>query len=186
MELTFCRRKPHASPFEACFDDSLVGTFDAPRANRPACYLIGRVLHVRFALLQIGQFLLSGFAGVASDHPCQVLQHPLGSLVFEPMQHAVEPPGRQSASCSLHGLTDVADRASRMRKIENAHRIGTMVVDQARPPLRAILHRTDRCCPFQPSSMRFDQRCLRKALGPSRVAKRRKSAVCRPPLASCA
>src|SRR5260370_15519409 len=27
----------HAGPFEAGFDDPLVGTFDAPRANGPAC-----------------------------------------------------------------------------------------------------------------------------------------------------
>jgi hypothetical protein len=48
----------HASPFEARFDDAQVSTFDAPRANRPACCVIGRVLHLRFTLLQIGQFLL--------------------------------------------------------------------------------------------------------------------------------
>jgi hypothetical protein len=54
MGLTFCRRKPHADSLEAGFDDSLVGTFDAPGADGPAGCLIGGVLHVRFALLQIG------------------------------------------------------------------------------------------------------------------------------------
>src|SRR5258708_3480015 len=56
----------HASPFEACLHDQLVGTFHAARANRPAGLLIGRVLHVRFALLQVGQFLLDGWTGIAS------------------------------------------------------------------------------------------------------------------------
>src|SRR5229473_5728834 len=62
----------HASPFEACFDDHFVGTFDTPRTNGPACCLIGRVLHVRFTLLQVAQFLLGQWTRVASGQPCQV------------------------------------------------------------------------------------------------------------------
>src|SRR5712692_5999489 len=50
----------HASALEPCFDDHLVGAFHAARANRPACLLIGGVLHVCFTLLQVGQFLLDG------------------------------------------------------------------------------------------------------------------------------
>ncbi len=76
----------HAGPFEAGFDDSLVGTFDAPGANGPACFLIGGVPHVRFALLQIGQFLADDWAGIASGQPGQMREHAGGSLVFEPME----------------------------------------------------------------------------------------------------
>src|SRR5438105_4341405 len=48
----------HPGPFEARFHDHLVGTFDTARANGPAGGLIGGVLHVRLALVQISQFLL--------------------------------------------------------------------------------------------------------------------------------
>src|SRR5260221_53351 len=56
-------------------------------------------------------------------------------------------------------------------RVQNAHSIRTVVVDQPRPPLGAILHRADRCRPFQSPSMRFHQRCLRKALGLSQARK---------------
>jgi hypothetical protein len=109
MGLTFCRRKPHASTFGPCFDDHLVGAFDAPGANRPACLLIGRVLHVRFTLLQIAQFLLHGWTGTASYQPGQMFEHPVGSLVFEPVKHDLQTLGGQSASCCTYGLPNLID-----------------------------------------------------------------------------
>ena len=48
----------HPCSFQSCFDDQLVGTFDTPRTNGPACLLVRWVLHVCFTLLQVGQFLL--------------------------------------------------------------------------------------------------------------------------------
>jgi hypothetical protein len=61
------------------------GAFDAPGANGPACLLIGRVLHVHFVLLQVAQFLLQSWTGIASGQPGQVGKHPLWPLVFEPV-----------------------------------------------------------------------------------------------------
>ncbi len=117
----------------------------------------GWVLHVRLTLLQIGQFLLDGGTGIASGQPGQVVEHPLGSLVFEPVQYSLQPGGGQSPSCCLHGLPDLIDVFGAMGKIQDAHGIRTVVVDQPRPPLRSILHGADLCRPFQPSPMRFDQ-----------------------------
>src|SRR6266516_237487 len=119
----------HARAFEAGFHHHLVGTFHAARANRPACLLIGGVLHVRLTLLQIGQFLLDGATGIASGQPAQVFEHSLRSLVFEPVQHSVQPGGRQSASSCLHGLPDLTDVFGGMGKIQDGHRICTVVVD---------------------------------------------------------
>src|SRR5260370_11104086 len=99
----------HTSAFEACFDDQLVSTFHAARANGPACLLVLWVLHVRLTLLQIGQFLVYEWAGRERCQPAQVSEHPCWSLVFEPVQHALKPACRQSASCCLHGLSDVVD-----------------------------------------------------------------------------
>jgi len=148
MGLTFCRRKPHASTFGPCFDDHLVGAFDAPGANRPACLLIGRVLHVRFTLLQIAQSLLHGWTGTASYQPGQMFEHPVGSLVFEPVKHDLQTLGGQSASCCTYGLPNLIDVFGCARKIEKAHCICTMIVDQSLQPLRSILHCAHLCRPF--------------------------------------
>ena len=148
------------------------GTFDTARTNGPACCLIGRVLHVRFTFLQMAQFLLGFWAGTVSAHPCQVREHPGWSLVFEPMEDCCQPVGGQSAACGSDGLADLTDKAFRMRKIQNAHRIGTMVVDQPRPPLRSILHRAHLCRPFQPPPICFDQRCHSPGFGVSQPRKR--------------
>src|SRR6266849_4542966 len=155
----------HASPLEPCFDDHLVGAFHAPRTNGPACLLIGRVLHVRFTLLQVGQFLLDCCTRIASGHPSQVFEHPLRSLVLEPVQYSREPGGGQSASCCSHGLPDLIDVFGGMGKVQDTDRRRSVVVDQPLQPLRSILHRAHLCRPFQPLPMRFAQRCLRKALG---------------------
>jgi hypothetical protein len=57
-----------------------------------------------------------------------VFEHALWSLVLEPVQHALQPASGQSAACSLHGLPDVIDVFGGMRKIQDAHRIRTVVV----------------------------------------------------------
>src|SRR5437660_10949651 len=100
MGLTFCRRKPHASAFEACFHDQLVSTFHTARTNGPARRLISRILHVRLTLLQVGEFLPQEWAGIASGQPGQVGEDPCWSLVLEPMQHSLQPaPGESAPGC---------------------------------------------------------------------------------------
>jgi hypothetical protein len=165
MGLTFCRRKPHACAFEACFHDQQVSTFHAAGANQPTGCLIARVLHVRLALLQVGQFLLHQGAGKASSQPGQMLEHPGWALVFEPVQHALQPASGQPPSCGLPGLPDLSDIGGGKRKVEDTHRIRTVIVDQALQPLRAILHRAHLGHLFHSPPLGFDQCCLRKALG---------------------
>ena len=92
-------------------------------------------------------------------------EYPLGSLVFESVQHSLEPGGRESASYCLHGLPDLIDVFGGMGKIEDTDRICSVVVDHPLQPLRSILHCAHRCGPFQPPPMRFDQRCFLKAGG---------------------
>src|SRR5260370_878376 len=95
---------------------------------------------MRFALLQVGQFLLDGWIGIASGQPAQMLEHSLRPLVFEPVQHSVQPGGGQSPSCCLRRLPDLIDVFSGMAKIQDAHGLRTVVVDQPSQPLRSILH----------------------------------------------
>src|SRR5713101_4012065 len=57
-------------------------------------------------------------------------------------------------------------------RVQDAHGIRTVIVDQPLQPLRSILHCTHLCRLFQPSSLRFHQRCLRKALGLTEARKR--------------
>src|SRR6266478_5929438 len=101
-----------------------------------------------------------------------MLEHAGGSLVFEPMEQACQPRRGQSASRCLHGLPDLIDVFGGMGKVQDAHGIRTVIVHQPLQPLRSILHCTHLCCPFQPSSMRFHQCCLRKALGLTEARKR--------------
>ena len=115
-----------------------------------------QVLHVRFALLQIAQFLLHGWTGKASDQ--------LGQM-FEPVKHDLQPLGGQSASCCTYGLPNLIDVFGCVRKIENVHGICTMVVDQSLQPLRSILHHvplSHLCRPFQPPP-----RCVSTSARPS-------------------
>ena len=94
-----------------------------------------------------------------------MLEHPFWSLVTDMVQHAFQPVSGQSASCCLHRLPDRADIFGGMRKVENAHRIRTVVIHQSLQPLRAILHRAHLAGPAEPAPMRFDERCLLKARG---------------------
>ena len=48
----------HASPFESCLDDALVGTFQTATANGPTQRLIARILHVLLTLAQVGDLLV--------------------------------------------------------------------------------------------------------------------------------
>src|SRR6476620_1310157 len=106
----------YTSPFEPCLDNHLVGAFHAARANGPACLLIGGVLHVRFTLLQVGQFLLDCCTRLASGHPSQVFEYPLRSLVLEPVQRSPQPGGGESAACCSLGLADLIDVFGSMGK----------------------------------------------------------------------
>src|SRR5260221_1846634 len=71
----------HPSALEPCFDHQLVGALDAARSNGPARLLIAGILHVRFPLLLIGQFLLNERTGAVSRQPGQVLEHAGRSLL---------------------------------------------------------------------------------------------------------
>ena len=115
------------------------------------------------ALLQIGQVGLDGGTGIASGQPPEVPQHALGSLMFEPMQHAFQPTSWQPASLGLHGLPDLVDVFGSMRKIQDAHGIRAVVVDESLQPLGAILHGAHLCRLVHPAPLRFDQGCFRKA-----------------------
>ncbi len=101
--------------------------------------------------------------GIARGQPAQVLEHPLWSLMFEPVQYSLQPGGGQSASCCLHGLPDLIEVFGGMGKVQDTDRIRSVVVNQPLQPLRAILHRARLCRPFQPPPMRFDRRGFRKA-----------------------
>src|SRR5256886_16421622 len=107
------------------------GTCERARANRPAWWLGGGVLHMCLPVLQIGQVCLDGGTGRASGQPPEVPQHALRSLMFEPMQHAFQPTSRQPASLGLHGLPDLVDVFGSMRKIQDAHGFFLMI---RRPP----------------------------------------------------
>jgi hypothetical protein len=89
---------------------------------------------VHLALLQVAQFLLDSCTRIASDQPGQVLEHPGGSLVLEPVQHSLQPASGQSAACCLHGLADLIDVFGGMGKIQDAHRIRSVVVHQPLQP----------------------------------------------------
>src|SRR5258708_12453273 len=88
----------------------------------------------------------------------------LGSLVFETVPPSLQPASRQSASCCLHGLPDLMDGLGGVSKIQDAHRIGTVVGHQPLQPLCSILHGTHRCGLLHPTPVRFHQRCLPKTL----------------------
>src|SRR6266567_2202978 len=117
MGLTLCRVQRMPAPYATCFHDHLIGTFHAARANGPACGLIGRVVHVHLTLVQISQFLLDSGTGIARGQPGQVLEHALGSLMFESVEHSLKPRGWQSASGGLHGLADPTCVFSSMGKV---------------------------------------------------------------------
>ncbi len=122
-----------------------------------------------------GQVLLDGGTGIARGQPGQVWEHALWSLALEPVQCSLKPGGGQSPSCCPHGLPDLIDVFGSMGKIQDAHGIRTVVVDQPSPPLRSILHGAGLCRPFHPSPMRFDQGRFREALG---IRRREKVEVC--------
>ncbi len=48
----------HASPFESCLDDPLVGTFNTATANGPAQLLRAWILHVLLTLAEVGDLLV--------------------------------------------------------------------------------------------------------------------------------
>jgi len=186
MGLTFCRRKPHARSFEPCFDDQLVGTFDAPRTNGPACLLVPWVLHVRCTLLQVGQVLLDCRTGIASGQPNQVFEHPLWSLMFEPVQDSLEPGGRQSPSCCLHGLPNRIDVLSGMRPRPGCARHPHGGSRPAEASTRPHLAPHTLLLPVPAPADAFRPTLLPQSWQRHSVARSTRGAVCRPPRASCA
>jgi hypothetical protein len=133
----------HACTLEPGFHHHLVSTFHAARADRPACRQKGGVLHLSLALLQIGQLVTEPFhLGVPGDQGPHVGQHLAGTLVLEFMQLRAQPVVPQLAARLPGRLRYLAQMLGSMREIQDAHCIGPMVIDQARQPLRSILHRT--------------------------------------------
>lgn len=153
----------HACAFESSLDHEFVGAFDHAGANRPSGCLEERVLHLGVPLKQIlpGGPHLRGRAP-----PCQareVEQHPLWPVVFEAVQHAVQPASGQAMACLSHRLAKRMHVLSRMGKIQDANRIGPLLVDKALQPLRTIGDRCHLSDLFHPSPMCFQQRGLFKA-----------------------
>jgi hypothetical protein len=64
-----------------------------------------------------------------------------------------------------HHLPRLRHTAERMEKAPDAHRIRPLEVDEALPPLRPRVHRTDRPVRLRPAPMRFHQRSLLQGLG---------------------
>ena len=86
----------HSRPFKSRLHHDFVATLHAARANRPPLLVIAGVLHVRFALLQIRQFL--GYPvhlGMRRLQAAHRLQDVCGSLVLSCMQLGAQPSGSQ-------------------------------------------------------------------------------------------
>jgi hypothetical protein len=80
----------HAWSLQTRVHHELVAAFYAPRANRPALLLVGRIVHQVTSLLLVVHLL--GNLRVAPDKAAEVAQHPLWSVVFESVLDTVHPP----------------------------------------------------------------------------------------------
>jgi len=69
-------------------------------------------------------------------------QHSRWPFVFEPVQDAIHPRGRQMPATLAHLVCALADVARGMRKVEHAQRIVAMALHKPLDPLRSILDRT--------------------------------------------
>ncbi len=88
----------------------------------------------------------------------------LRTFMLEAVEPLLQPLGWKLGACLGGELPDRADLFGSMRKIQDADRLGTMVVGEALQPLRSIRHRTHRVGLFHSSSMQFHQRLLATGL----------------------
>ncbi len=105
----------HASPFETCLDDSVVGAFNAATTKGPAHRLIAGILHVRLPLAQVGDLLVEiSDVGMAVQQPSHFLQDRCWSLVLELMQLLPQPLLGQRAASRPQELSNVTEIVCRM------------------------------------------------------------------------
>ena len=150
----------HPRAFQACLHHELVATFYTARANGPAVLLIGRIVHQVTPLVQVGDLFLNQW--IVLDQSTEMTQYSFGTIVFEAVEHSINPLGRQMPSRLAHLVCNLADVASRMGKIQNTHRIVAMTVDKPLNPLGSILESTDLLGSLDASSSHFCARLIGK------------------------
>ena len=132
----------HASSFESCLYDPLVGTFHTATANGPTRLLIAWILHVLLTLAEVGDLLVEiRDVWMQLKQTGHFLQDRCWSVVLEFMQLLSQPLGRQRGASCPHQLSNLTQIACRMGKVQNAHRIRPMQIHEALDPLGSILHR---------------------------------------------
>ena len=155
----------HAGALEAGFDDILVSAFDHAAADGPSMLAKRRIKHLALPLLQIGEVLAQGLEGglLRLSHP-QFSEHWLRPLMLEAVQPALRPRlclvGHGARQC----LSDFTDALCRMREIQDAYGMWTMMVGEPLQPVGAIHHGCHVWAVFNAALMGFDQRQARKLL----------------------
>ncbi|HYL44355.1 MAG TPA: hypothetical protein VEU97_13290, partial [Ktedonobacteraceae bacterium] len=131
----------HAGSFQPRLHHQFIGTFHHARANGPARSLIGWVLHLRRARGQVLQLLAHLRIAAPLAQATQMRQHARWPFMLEPMQDPLQPPLGQPVSGVSHRLRDGTHILGGVGKIQHAHRIRALVVDEALEPLGSIGHR---------------------------------------------
>src|SRR5438045_3482858 len=98
-------------------------------------------------------------------------EHPCWSLVFEPVQDAILPFGRQMSSTLTHLVCNFINIACCVRKVENAQRIVAMALHKPLDPLRPILDGTHFLGSLNTPSAEFRTRLVRKRRGVGQACK---------------
>jgi len=80
------------------------------------------------------------------------------------MKLLLQPRGSHDTASFGSQLPHRADIFSRMREIEDAQRLGTVVIDEALQPFGSIRHRTQRVGSFHPAPMQLHHRLPTKGL----------------------
>src|SRR2546421_9359962 len=114
-----------------------------------------------------------------------MLEHPLGSLVLEPVQHSLQPQRGQSASCCSHDLPDLIDVLGGMSPRPGCapHPLGGSPPALAATPLH--LARRTPLLPVPAPADAFQPALSPQSAKPPPAANRRRLAGCPPPRASC-
>lgn len=89
----------HAGTFEAPLHHEFVGAFHHPRANGPALLAIARILHERFAFVQVGAVFAHRFQfGILRRQMVQEPQEGSRAAMLEDMQTPRLAPARRDPS----------------------------------------------------------------------------------------
>ena len=145
-----CWLPAHASPFEPRLHHDFVPALDDAGANGPPSGSIGGILHERFPLLQVMQMLLTCFQ---RGQGTESLQHACWPLMGEIVAVLLHPLGRQRMPVLFIGFGDHPKALSGVGKIEDAHRIRSMEIDEPLEPFGSISDGTDLLCLDDPSSL---------------------------------